>query len=212
VVRNRVFDDNTALQLTSCTIFFNPPGVEVETPGGYWNWCNISVKTDSNGQKLGYERFDAIAAPWVRRIISQQGRCICGKRRAHDYLIDRPESEDIGAAINAVMKAIADENEELGGALPRNYNSLKKPILRELFKILNLIPRHNISDDAFGEIYQYFVGKFAHKEGRKDGEFFTLISLVKLIVDVIEPNWNGRIKPPNPFIAATIAQECSGFI
>jgi hypothetical protein len=41
-------------------------------------------------------------------------------------LIDRPEALDIGGAINAAMKAIADENEELGGALPRNYNSLKK--------------------------------------------------------------------------------------
>ncbi|MEG4959389.1 hypothetical protein [Microcoleus sp. K4-B3] len=51
-------------------------------------------------------------------------------------MIDRPEAEDIGGAINAAMKAIADENEELGGALPRNYNSLEKPILRELLKIL----------------------------------------------------------------------------
>ena len=112
-----------------------------------------------------------------------------------DYLIDRPEAEDIGGAINAAMKAIADENEELGGALPRNYNSLEKPILRELLKILNRIPRNNITEDAFGEIYQYFLGNFAQKEGQKGGEFFTPISLVKLIVEVIEPNY-GRILDP----------------
>jgi type I restriction enzyme M protein len=112
-----------------------------------------------------------------------------------DYLIDRPEAEDIGGAINAAMKAIADENEELGGALPRNYNSLEKPILRELLKILNRIPRKNITEDAFGEIYQYFLGNFAQKEGQKGGEFFTPISLVKLIVEVIEPNY-GRILDP----------------
>ena len=112
-----------------------------------------------------------------------------------DYLIDRPEAEDIGGAINAAMKAIADENEELGGALPRNYNSLEKPILRELLKILNRIPRKDINEDAFGEIYQYFLGNFAQKEGQKGGEFFTPISLVKLIVDVIEPNY-GRILDP----------------
>ncbi|WP_445245646.1 type I restriction-modification system subunit M [Microcoleus sp. OTE_8_concoct_300] len=112
-----------------------------------------------------------------------------------EYLIDRPEAEDIGGAINAAMKAIADENEELGGALPRNYNSLEKPILRELLKILNRIPRKNITEDAFGEIYQYFLGNFAQKEGQKGGEFFTPISLVKLIVDVIEPNY-GRILDP----------------
>ena len=52
-------------------------------------------------------------------------------------MIDRPEAENIGGAIYAAMKAIADENEELGGALPRNYNSLEKPIWRELLKILN---------------------------------------------------------------------------
>jgi len=61
-------------------------------------------------------------------------------------------------------QAIADENEELGAALPRNYNSLEKPILRELLKILNRIPRANITEDAFGEISQYFLGNFAHKE------------------------------------------------
>jgi type I restriction enzyme M protein len=69
---------------------------------------------------------------------------------------------------------------------------LEKPILRELLKILNLIPRANITEDAFGEISQYFLGNFAQKEGPKGGEFFTPISLVKLIVDVIEPNY-GRI-------------------
>jgi type I restriction enzyme M protein len=93
-------------------------------------------------------------------------------------------------------RAIADENEELGAALPRNYNSLEKPILRELLKILNLIPRANITEDAFGEISQYFLGNFARKEGPKGGEFFTPISLVKLIVDVIEPNY-GRILYPS---------------
>jgi type I restriction enzyme M protein len=51
-----------------------------------------------------------------------------------EYLIDRPEAEDIGGAINAAMKAIADENEELGGALPRNYNSLEKPNIEQYIK------------------------------------------------------------------------------
>src|SRR6476620_12765995 len=87
--------------------------------------------------------------------------------RTRNYLIDSPEAEDIGGAINAAMKASADENEELGGALPRNYNSLEKPILRELLKILNRISRKNITEDAFGEISQYFLGNFAQKEGSK---------------------------------------------
>ncbi|MCT7950731.1 type I restriction-modification system subunit M [Ancylothrix sp. C2] len=112
-----------------------------------------------------------------------------------DSLLNLPEAEDIGGAINAAMKVISDENEELAGALPRDYNRLEKPILRELLKILNRIPRDKITEDAFGEIYQYFLGNFAQKEGQKGGEFFTPISLVKLIVEVIEPN-NGRILDP----------------
>jgi type I restriction enzyme M protein len=112
-----------------------------------------------------------------------------------DYLLNLPEAADIGGAINAAMKALADENEELGGALPRNYNSLEKPILRELLKILNRIPRKDITEDAFGEIYQYFLGNFAQKEGQKGGEFFTPISLVKLIVEVIEPDYGMILDP-----------------
>jgi hypothetical protein len=69
-------------------------------------------------------------------------------------------------------QAIADENEELGGALPRNYNSWEKPILRQLLKILNRIPRANITEDAFGEISQYFLGNFAQKEGHQGGDSF----------------------------------------
>ena len=112
-----------------------------------------------------------------------------------DYLLNLPEAADIGGAINAAMKAIADENEELGGALPRDYNRLEKPILRELLKILNRIPREGISEDAFGEIYQYFLGNFAQKEGQKGGEFFTPTSLVKLIVEVIEPDYGMILDP-----------------
>ena len=108
-----------------------------------------------------------------------------------DYLLNLPEAEDIGGAINGALKAIADENEELGGALPRDYNRLEKPILRELLKILNRIPRQDITEDAFGEIYQYFLGNFA----QKGGEFFTPTSLVKLIVEVIEPDYGMILDP-----------------
>ena len=112
-----------------------------------------------------------------------------------DYLLNLPEAEDIGGAINRAMKALAEENEELSGALPRDYNRLEKPILRELLKILNRIPRNEITEDAFGEIYQYFLGNFAQKEGQKGGEFFTPTSLVKLIVEVIEPDYGMILDP-----------------
>ncbi|MEG4204229.1 hypothetical protein QUA20_09900 [Microcoleus sp. Pol7_A1] len=69
------------------------------------------------------------------------------------------------------MKAIADENEQLGGGLPRNYYSLEKPILRELLKILNRIPRANINEDAFRKFYQYFRGILLKKKGPKAESF-----------------------------------------
>ncbi|MEG4585963.1 hypothetical protein QUA54_12225 [Microcoleus sp. MOSTC5] len=90
---------------------------------------------------------------------------------AHDYLIDRPEAENIGGAINAAMKAKADENEQLGGAWPRNFYSLEKQILRELLKILNRIPRANINEDAFRKFYQYFLGILLKKKGPKAESF-----------------------------------------
>ena len=65
-------------------------------------------------------------ARWLRRITRHSWALYLPETARFEYLIDRPEAEDIGGAINAAMKAIADENEELGGALPRNYNSLKK--------------------------------------------------------------------------------------
>ena len=53
----------------------------------------------------------------------------------------------------------------------------------------------NIEGDAFGKIYEYFLGKFAMSEGQKGGEFFTPTSIVKLIVEIIEP-YHGRILDP----------------
>ena len=111
-------------------------------------------------------------------------------------LLKLPEGVDIGSAINAAMKAIEDENEELkaGNVLPKNYKSLDDEILLELLKSLNSIPM-DIEGDAFGKIYEYFLGKFAMSEGQKGGEFFTPTALVKLIVEVIEP-FHGRIYDP----------------
>ncbi|WP_250124973.1 class I SAM-dependent DNA methyltransferase [Chroococcidiopsis sp. CCMEE 29] len=111
-------------------------------------------------------------------------------------LLNLPEGADIGGAINDAMRAIEGENEELkaGNVLPKNYKSLGDEILLELLRTLNSIPM-DIEGDAFGKIYEYFLGKFAMSEGQKGGEFFTPTALVKLIVEVIEP-FHGRIFDP----------------
>jgi hypothetical protein len=109
-------------------------------------------------------------------------------------LIKIPEGSDIGKAINDAMELIEAENEDLKGVLPRTYNRLENPLLFELLKLLNSIPM-DIKGDVFGRIYEYFLGKFAMSEGRGGGEFFTPTSIVKLIVNIIEP-YHGRIYDP----------------
>jgi len=104
-----------------------------------------------------------------------------------------PEGADIGKAINEAMKAIEAENEDLKDVLPKTYNTLEKSLLVSLLKNFSAIPI--TEGDAFGKIYEYFLGKFAMAEGQKGGEFFTPISIVKLIVEIIEP-YRGRILDP----------------
>ena len=105
-----------------------------------------------------------------------------------------PESEDRGKAINEAMAAIEEANPYLRGTLPRTYQRIDNPTLIEILRILSGIPM-DIEGDVFGKIYEYFLGKFAMKEGQKGGEFFTPASIVKLIVEIIEP-FHGKILDP----------------
>ena len=109
-------------------------------------------------------------------------------------LLKVPEGEDIGAKINDAMRLIELENEDLKGVLPKTYQKVGNSALFTLLKTFASIPV-NIEGDAFGKIYEYFLGAFAMTEGQKGGEFFTPLSLVKLIVSIIEP-FQGRIFDP----------------
>jgi type I restriction enzyme M protein len=112
------------------------------------------------------------------------------------YLVNLPEGEDTGKAINEAMKAIEAENEELSNILPQTYNRFENRLLVELLKNFNKIDIDtDLEGDAFGKIYEYFLGKFAMSEGQKGGEFFTPTSVVKLIVEILEP-YHGRIYDP----------------
>src|ERR1022692_3373346 len=108
--------------------------------------------------------------------------------------LNLPEGADIGKAINDAMKAIEADNEDLKDVLPRTYNRLDKELLVSLLKNFAAVPM-DIEGDAFGKIYEYFLGKFAMSEGQKGGEFFTPTSIVKLIVEIIEP-FHGKILDP----------------
>jgi type I restriction enzyme M protein len=101
-------------------------------------------------------------------------------------LLKLPEGENIGRAINDAMKSIEAQNPVLKDVLPKTYNRLDNPTLVELLKLMASIPM-DMEGDAFGKIYEYFLGKFAMKEGYRGGEFFTPTSIVKLIVEIIDP-------------------------
>lgn len=112
----------------------------------------------------------------------------------YSNLLKLPEDENIGRAINEAMKAIEDENEDLRGVLPKQYTSFEDSLLRELLKTFNF-SLDSIEGDVFGKIYEYFLGEFARSEGQKGGEYYTPTSLVKLIVEVIEP-YHGKLLDP----------------
>jgi len=109
-------------------------------------------------------------------------------------LITLPEGANIGAAINDAMRAIEADNPDLVDVLPKTYNRFENSLLKELLKAMNSVPM-DIEGDAFGKIYEYFLGHFAMSEGQKGGEFFTPIAIVQLIVGIIEP-FHGRIFDP----------------
>lgn len=104
------------------------------------------------------------------------------------------EGANLGKALNDAMKAIEEHNDDLAGALPMMYTSLTNDVLIELIRLMDMIP-DDIEGDALGRIYEYFLANFAMEEGRRGGEFFTPTSIVKLIVDIIEP-FHGRILDP----------------
>lgn len=105
----------------------------------------------------------------------------------YDYLLDLEEDADIGKAINDAMKAIEEEYETLVGALPKNYNIFDNDLLADLIRIFNSDELQRATGDVFGRIYEYFLNKFAMSGAQEGGEFFTPISLVQMIVNVIEP-------------------------
>lgn len=111
-----------------------------------------------------------------------------------EALLRLPEGANLGGAINEAMKAIEAENADLKDVLPKSYNRLENRTLVELLKLLSSIPME-IEGDAFGKIYEYFLGNFAKTEGQKGGEFFTPTSIVRLIVEILEP-FRGRILDP----------------
>ena len=111
-----------------------------------------------------------------------------------DFLLNLPEAENIGAKVNAAMRDIEKANPQLSGVLPKSYNLFTSTLLKGLLKKMSEIPA-SIDYDAFGRIYEYFLGEFAMTEGQGGGEFYTPSSIVQFLTEVIEP-FHGKILDP----------------
>lgn len=110
------------------------------------------------------------------------------------WLLERPEGADIGALVNAAMRLVEQHNSQLAGVLPKTYNLFTSTLLKQLLKTISAIPA-SLDFDAFGRIYEYFLGAFAMSEGQGGGEFYTPSGIVRLLTEVIEP-YHGRILDP----------------
>ncbi|MDJ0717229.1 MAG: class I SAM-dependent DNA methyltransferase [Prochloraceae cyanobacterium] len=109
----------------------------------------------------------------------------------YDYLLNLPEQENVAKKIKEAMEAIEQYKPELEGVLPKDeyfpLTRTDKTIPSQLLKTFSNIPR-DAKGDMLGQIYQYFLEKFALAEGQGGGEFFTPTSVVKLMVEIIEPH------------------------
>jgi type I restriction enzyme M protein len=111
-----------------------------------------------------------------------------------DFLLTLPEAADIGGKVNTAMREVEKHNPQLAGVLPKTFNLFTGTLLKELLKKISEIPA-TLDFDAFGRIYEYFLGEFAMSEGQGGGEFYTPASIVQLLAQVIEP-YDGRILDP----------------
>ena len=141
-----------------------------------------SARSSRRGDTIQKEEYQELGVPYLP------------KEARFQHLLELSESKDIARAISDAMRAIEEANSGLAGVLPKTYNRLEKSVLIELLRTMAEIPM-DIEGDVFGKIYEYFLGNFAMAEGAKGGEFFTPTSLVKLIVEILQP-FQGRLLDP----------------
>ena len=131
------------------------------------------------------------------------------KEAQFDYLVNLPDNiisaglkskdghdiNSLGEAVNNAMQLVEDQSEQLTGVLPKTYTSFADDLLRELLRIFNNKTIDEVAGDVIGRIYEYFLSKFAKAVASDDGVFFTPKSLVKMLVNVLEPKQGVMLDP-----------------
>ena len=131
------------------------------------------------------------------------------KEAQFDYLVNLPDNiidahlkskdghdiNSLGEAVNNAMQLVEDQSEQLTGVLPKTYTMFSDDLLRELLRIFNNKTIDEVGGDIIGRIYEYFLSKFARAVASDDGVFFTPKSLVKMLVNVLEPKQGVMLDP-----------------
>ena len=127
---------------------------------------------------------------------SQKGSIFLHPQAQFDHLVSLPDSADRAQAIIDAMEGIEKDYETLRGALPKaEYQELDNDVLGQILRTFNDPALKRADGDIFGRIYEYFLTQFADQKAHDGGEFFTPVSIVQMIVNVIEPD-NGRVLDP----------------
>ncbi len=139
----------------------------------------------------------------MERTIESIALATCGfylpDHARYDYLLELPGDQSMAKTLREAMEGIEEhQDEKFKDVLPKeayfDIEKKKADILPDLLKTFSDIPKE-ATGDVFGKIYEYFLGEFAMSEGQKGGEFFTPTSVVRFIVEVIEP-FAGKIYDP----------------
>ena len=127
---------------------------------------------------------------------SRKGAIFLRPEAQFDYLVNLPDSADRAKAVVDAMESIEDDYKNLEGVLPKSeYQELDNDVLGQVLRTFNDPALEQASGDVFGRIYEYFLTQFADQKAHDNGEFFTPVSLVQMIVNVIEPD-HGEILDP----------------
>lgn len=131
------------------------------------------------------------------------------KEAQFDYLVNLPANiasaklknahgqslNSLGEVVNNAMELVEAQSEKLKGVLPKTYTDFKDELLAELLRTFNNNALDDVGGDVMGRIYEYFLSKFAKNIASDDGVFFTPKSLVKMIVNVLEPTYGVLLDP-----------------
>lgn len=159
--------------------------------------------------RYAYSRFKMVEAELLKNRPSRGGRLMpveasdfaaksalyLPREAQFDYLVNLSDDQPLGEAVNHAMTLVEEQSEQLTGVLPKSYTMFSDELLRELLRIFNNKTLDEIGGDVIGRIYEYFLSKFAKAVASDDGVFFTPKSLVKMLVNVLEPKQGVMLDP-----------------